>query len=118
MSTEAIDQSSERKPDQNTLFLLPEVPPPESAAWLPGGRARVLRVNRQQMEIRTVALDALLPEDHQARLVWEYVERMDLAPLYEPIRAVREKIFNRVWSPKVQQDREQRNPPDEDKARR
>jgi len=48
----------------------------------------VQRVNRHQMEMRTVALDALLPEDHQARLVWEYVEGVDLVPLYEPIRAV------------------------------
>lgn len=34
------------------------------------------------------------------------------------IRAVREKIFSRAWSPRVQQDREQRDPPDEDKPRR
>ena len=33
-------------------------------------------------------MDQLLPEDHQARLVWEYVEGLDLTPLYERIRAV------------------------------
>lgn len=101
MSTEAIDQLSERKPDQNTLFLLPEVPPHESAAWPPEARARVQRVNRHQMEMRTVALDALLPEDHQARLVWEYVEGMDLAPLYEPIRAVEGRAGRDAIDPKI-----------------
>ncbi len=34
------------------------------------------------------SLDAMLPEDHQARVVWEYVEGLDLGCLYEPIRAV------------------------------
>ena len=101
MSTEANDQLSERKPDQNTLFLLPEVPPPESAAWPPEERARVQQVNRHQMEIRTVALDALLPEDHQARLVWEYVEEVDLAPLYEPIRAVKGRAGRDAIDPKI-----------------
>jgi transposase len=101
MSTEAIDQPSERKPDQNPLFLLPEVPPHESAAGPPEGRARVQRVNRHQMEMRTVALDALLPEDHQARLVWEYVEGVDLAPLYEPIRAVEGRAGRDAIDPKI-----------------
>jgi len=101
MSTEAIDQPSERKPDQNTLFLLPEVPPDESAARPAEGRARVRRVNRHQMEMRIVALDALLPENHQARLVWEYVEGVDLSPLYEPIRAVEGRAGRDAIDPKI-----------------
>ncbi len=101
MSTEAIDQPSERKPDQNVLFLIPEVPPPESAAKPPEGLARVQRVNRHQMEMRTMVLDALLPEDHQARLVWEYVEGVDLVPLYEPIRAVEGRAGRDAIDPKI-----------------
>ncbi|MBI2466508.1 MAG: IS5/IS1182 family transposase, partial [Candidatus Rokubacteria bacterium] len=42
---------------------------------------------RTQVEWRSVALDALLPDDHRARAVWEYVEGLDLAPLYAAIRA-------------------------------
>jgi len=34
------------------------------------------------------SLDAMLPDDHQARVVWEYVEGLDLACLYDSIRAV------------------------------
>jgi transposase len=35
-----------------------------------------------------VDLDGLLPADHRARLVWEFVEGLDLSPLYTAIRAV------------------------------
>jgi transposase len=34
------------------------------------------------------SLDAMLAEDHQARVVWEYVEGLDLTCLYDSIRAV------------------------------
>jgi transposase len=36
----------------------------------------------------TSSLDAMLAEDHQARVVWEYVEGLDLTCLYDSIRAV------------------------------
>lgn len=42
---------------------------------------------RNQVEIRCLALDQLLPDDHQARLVWAYVEGLDLTPLYLAIQA-------------------------------
>jgi len=51
--------------------------------------------------MRTVALDALLPEDHQARLVWEYVGGLDLGPLYGPIRAVEGHAGRDAIDPKI-----------------
>jgi transposase len=42
---------------------------------------------RHQVEMRCLALDQLLPEDHPARLVWAYVEGLDLTPLHQAIRA-------------------------------
>jgi transposase len=51
--------------------------------------------------MRTVALDALLPEEHQARLVWEYVEGLDLGPLYAPIRAVEGHAGRDATDPKI-----------------
>jgi transposase len=42
---------------------------------------------RNQVELRCLALDQLLPDDHRARLVWAYVEGLDLAPLYHAIQA-------------------------------
>jgi transposase len=46
------------------------------------------RPERDQVELRAVSLDALLPADHRARLVWSFVERLDLSSLYTAIRAV------------------------------
>jgi len=51
------------------------------------GRPRVQRPNRAQIELRSVDLEGLLPADHRARLVWAFVEGLDLEPLYERIRA-------------------------------
>jgi len=40
------------------------------------------------MEWRPVALNQLLPGDHRARVVWRYVDALDLSPLYAKIQAV------------------------------
>ena len=52
------------------------------------GVARVLWPNRHQLELRPSDLDALLVPEHRARLVWAWVERMDLTGMYAAIRAV------------------------------
>jgi transposase len=68
------------------LFDLPPEDPAESAQPV-RGRPRVQRPDRAQLELRAVDLDGLLPPDHRARLVWAFVEGLDLVPLYEAIRA-------------------------------
>src|SRR5438270_380944 len=69
-----------------TLFPLPDrnEPPGETGSAEP----RVQRPNRMQLELRPVDLEGLLPADHRARLVWEFVEGLDLGPLYVQIKAV------------------------------
>lgn len=69
------------------LFPLPPTAPSQTAPRLPG-RPRRQQPERQQILLRPVSLEALVPEDHPARLVWAYVERLDLAPLEARIRAV------------------------------
>lgn len=49
---------------------------------------RVLRPNRAQLELRPTDLESLLPEDHRARAVWDFVSGLDLSPWYESIRSV------------------------------
>jgi len=51
-------------------------------------RPRVLRPNRAQLEFRPVDLEGLLPEDHRARAVWDFVSGLDLSAWYEEIRSV------------------------------
>lgn len=51
------------------------------------GEARVVRPDRSQTRWDFVDLEGLLPGDHRARVVWGYVERLDLSALYEAIKA-------------------------------
>lgn len=63
---------------------LPEQAAPARAA----GRPRLRQAERDQVALRAISLDALLPADHRARLVWAFVERLDLSSLHAAIRAV------------------------------
>lgn len=49
---------------------------------------RVLRPNREQLELRPTDLESLLPPDHRARVVWDFVCGLDLSAWYESIRSV------------------------------
>lgn len=70
-----------------TLFPLPCAEPSDDDPVIQG-KPRLNRPNRGQTEWRPVALDSLLPEDHEARVIWEWVEGIDLSPLYINIRAI------------------------------
>src|SRR5271167_2531904 len=47
--------------------------------------ARVVRPDRRQLRWDMIDLEALLPADHRARLVWSFVESLDLSPLYDQV---------------------------------
>ena len=68
------------------LFPLPDANEPHVEGV--SAEPRVQRPNRAQLELRPVDLEALLPADHRARVVWEFVEGLDLGPLYRAIKAV------------------------------
>ena len=63
--------------------------------------ARVRCADRHQVRMQTFALDELLPDDHPARLVWEYVEGVDVSPLYAPIRSVKGRAGRNAVDPKI-----------------
>src|SRR6476661_522012 len=77
--------------EQPRLFEMPaEDAPPSPPTEAPdlSGRPRLQTANRQQIVFRTAALDELIPPEHPARVVWDYVEGLDLSPLYNAIKAV------------------------------
>ena len=49
---------------------------------------RVLRPDRQQLRLEPVDLDARISVDHRVRLVWEFVESLNLEGLYARIESV------------------------------
>jgi transposase len=49
--------------------------------------ARVIRADRSQTRWDLIDLEALLPFDHRARVVWSFVESLDLSGLYEAIKS-------------------------------
>ena len=49
--------------------------------------ARYLRADRSQTRWDFIDVDALLPSDHRARIVWSFVESLDLSPLYDAIKS-------------------------------
>ena len=76
------------------LFALPpEEPTPEAdtaeiSAPTSRGTPRTKRPNREQIEFRACSWNDLLPTDHQARIVWQYVQSLDLSALYDRIGAI------------------------------
>lgn len=82
-----------------TLFTLPETRR-EPVVEGPG-KPRLEMANRDQVEMRLLSLDGLLPEDHRARIVWAMVEEYDLSAFYEGIRAVEGEAGRPAIDPKL-----------------
>lgn len=88
----------------DTEGLFGVLPIPERAPGVREQRAAPVRVqwpNRLQMEMRPIDLEGLLAEDHQARLVWGYVERQDLSLLYARIKAVEGGVGRAPIAPEI-----------------
>jgi hypothetical protein len=64
---------------------LPKQATPERVG---GGLPRLRYAERSQIEWRPFSLDELVPDSHCVRLVWRFVEGLDLTMLFETIKAV------------------------------
>jgi len=67
-----------------------DLPPADATAAEPDrrGRPRLQRPDRGQLTLRPADLESLLPADHEARLVWAFVESRDLSAFDDRVRAV------------------------------
>jgi transposase len=64
-------------------------------------KPRLQSVNRQQLILRTVDVEQLVPEDHEARAIWEFVGRLDLSRFYEDIKAVKGVAGREATDPRL-----------------
>jgi transposase len=53
-----------------------------------GGAPRLRTAERRQVELRAVSLDELVGADHRVRLVWRFVEGLDVSRLEAAVKAV------------------------------
>src|SRR5215207_6905151 len=86
---------------QDTLFPLAA---PDSSGGPPQeakGAPRLVVPNRAQMELRSVDLESLLPADHAARAVWEFVESLDVSPLYAEVQSVEGSAGRPAIDPRI-----------------
>jgi transposase len=77
--------------DQATFIDLRSGEEVNSAEALPApriGPKRTRHAVRDQVEFQQCSLDELLPEDHEARIVWAYVSGLDLSELTGRIQSV------------------------------
>ena len=67
--------------------LFPDLPNQMKAREFDAGKPRLREPMRDQIELRAVDLEALVAADHPARVIWAYVEKLDLRELEQAIRA-------------------------------
>lgn len=81
----------------------PEAASPEAVAGSESGRsrARVSRPERRQREWTEFCLDETLPQDDIARIVWNYVQLLDLSPLYAEIQVTQYLAGRTAIAPEV-----------------
>jgi transposase len=64
-------------------------------------QVRVKKPVRHQIRWVDASLDQLIPRDHRVRAVWAYIERLDVAPLYDQIAAVEGGVGRDAVDPKI-----------------
>jgi len=63
--------------------------------------ARVNRPHRSQVEMQFFSLDQLLSPDHRARVVWAFVQSLNLESLYEEIRVTDSQAGRSAIAPEI-----------------
>ena len=81
--------------------LFPDVEAREASDGRDDAPARYETVNRTQIELQPCDLEALLPPGHAARLVWRFVEGLDLSAFYATIRAREGRAGRPAIDPKI-----------------
>lgn len=79
---------------------LPEQSNPRADA-APLGAPRLREPRRDQIELRAVDIESLTGEDHPIRLIWSYVEGLDLSELENRIKARGERPGHPATSPRL-----------------
>lgn len=84
-----------------TLFEMPAEQAPKPEPPTRPNEVRVYRADRSQIEWAPRSIDAAIPENHPARNVWAWVERLDLSKFYASIKSVQGRAGHPATDPQV-----------------
>lgn len=84
-----------------TLFPLPDAVQRSEQPEEPPAPPRLVVPNRAQMELRAVDLEGLLPMNHPARAVWDFVESLDVSPLLAAVQSVEGHAGRPATDPRI-----------------
>src|SRR3712207_2491504 len=73
---------------RNEAELFADLPDRKAPADQSRAKPRLRTAERRQVELRAVSLDDLIAPDHRVRMVWSFVEGLDLSALHAAIKAV------------------------------
>ena len=68
---------------------------------MPLGAPRLREPKRDQIELRAVDIESLIGEDHPVRVIWSYVECLDLSELEDRIKARGDRPGHPATSPRL-----------------
>lgn len=74
--------------DEASAALMADLPVQRAPSRSGAAPPRLRTGERRQVSLRPVCLEDLVPAEHRVRLVWQFVESLDLTALYEAIKAV------------------------------
>ena len=97
----SIEPSAPEAPHAALFDDLPASAPRAGGGVGGRGAPRIQVAQRDQLELQACDLDALVAPDHAARIVWSFVEALDLAPLYGAIRAIEGHAGRPAIDPKI-----------------
>lgn len=86
--------------DDGLFGELPEQPAPRTEA-VPRGAPRLREPVRNQVELRAIDIDSLIGQDHPARVIWAYVEGLDLSELEDRVKARENRPGHPAPSPRL-----------------
>jgi transposase len=86
--------------DDKLFGELPEQSAPQAEA-MPRGAPRLREPVRDQIELRAVDIDSLIGRDHRARVIWGYVEGLDLSELEDRVKARENRPGHPAPSPRL-----------------
>src|SRR5271157_218334 len=93
------------QPPQSALWAGAEFPPsqpePLPRQPQPPQQPRFQSINRDQLLLRTVDVEKLVPPDHLVRAIWELVGQLDLAAFSAEVKALEGEAGRPPWHPRL-----------------